>query len=419
MTIRWFISATVREASALRKHVQRLVAAQRDLLPAANLAALDEAFRALDEAIAEPELNTGRVRIKMEELGFAAEKNLKPFPFASIRENVEVLLVALAVAMAIRTFFLQPFKIPTGSMQPTLFGVTSENLINRPDVSIPTGWERVKQWFQGVSYIEVKAPCDGEYQGVSPVAHLAILNLKQVIQVGGQQVTLWFPPDCGEGPQGMEPLEYRSELYKYRNHEFHQGDTLIRLRVIAGDHLFVDRLTYNFRRPDRGEIAVFATSGINHPLMKQDQFYIKRLVALPGEKVQIGDDRHLVIDGHRLDATTPHFEHVYGFDPKAAPHESQYSGHLNDTVAQHYNFPPGGLAPLFPDSSTIYTNHLFVVTNDLTGEGYYDASYMVMGDNTCNSFDSRAWGPFPAENIIGKSFFVYWPLSSRWGWGSK
>jgi len=34
-------------------------------------------------------------------------------------------LVALAVAMGIRTFFLQPFKIPTGSMQPTLFGVTS------------------------------------------------------------------------------------------------------------------------------------------------------------------------------------------------------------------------------------------------------------------------------------------------------
>ncbi len=56
----------------------------------------------------------------------AANKWLKPYPNAAWRENVEVLLVALAVAMAIRTFFLQPFKIPTGSMQPTLFGVTSE-----------------------------------------------------------------------------------------------------------------------------------------------------------------------------------------------------------------------------------------------------------------------------------------------------
>ncbi len=56
----------------------------------------------------------------MDGLEKAANKWLKPYPNATIRENVEVLLVALAVAMGIRTFFLQPFKIPTGSMQPTL-----------------------------------------------------------------------------------------------------------------------------------------------------------------------------------------------------------------------------------------------------------------------------------------------------------
>ncbi len=65
-----------------------------------------------------------------------------------IAENVEVLLVALAVAMAIRTFFLQPFKIPTGSMQPTLFGVNSENLLGDKSFVRPTGWERVKEWFE-------------------------------------------------------------------------------------------------------------------------------------------------------------------------------------------------------------------------------------------------------------------------------
>src|SRR5260370_19843105 len=66
----------------------------------------------------------------------AANKWLKPYPNAAWRENVEVLLVALAVAMAIRTFFIQPFKIPTGSMQPTLFGVASE-----PDFSHYDSWE--------------------------------------------------------------------------------------------------------------------------------------------------------------------------------------------------------------------------------------------------------------------------------------
>jgi signal peptidase I len=39
----------------------------------------------------------------------------------------------------------------------------------------------------------------------------------------------------------------------------------------------------------------------------------------------------------------------------------------------------------------------------------------VMGDNTMNSLDSRYWGDFPAEKVIGKAFFVYWPLSERFG----
>jgi signal peptidase I len=43
----------------------------------------------------------------------------------------------------------------------------------------------------------------------------------------------------------------------------------------------------------------------------------------------------------------------------------------------------------------------------------------VMGDNTMNSLDSRFWGDFPESSIIGKSFFVYWPITSRFGWGNQ
>jgi len=68
-----------------------------------------------------------------------ANKWLKPYPNSALRENIEVALVAIAVAMAIRTFFLQPFKIPTGSMQPTLYGVTEEDLRGRTDVKPPGG----------------------------------------------------------------------------------------------------------------------------------------------------------------------------------------------------------------------------------------------------------------------------------------
>jgi signal peptidase I len=162
----------------------------------------------------------------------------------------------------------------------------------------------------------------------------------------------------------------------------------------------VDRVAYNFRKPKRGEIIVFETKGIPRDYREtlrwripDNQFYIKRLVGLGGERVQIGSDRHLIINGDRLDSSTPHFEKVYGFDPKQPPQESHYSGHVDGSE----------LAPFFqgkPEGVEIPPDH-----------------YMVMGDNTVNSLDSRAWGYFPATAVIGRAFFVYWPFSERFGLG--
>src|ERR1039458_9868329 len=156
MIFKWLFSKAVREACAVKKHYARLLTAQRDILPPQAVGAVQLKLDELSAAIKEG--HKGRINIKAEELQFAAEKWLKPYPSPAWRENVEVLLVALAVAMGIRTFFLQPFKIPTGSMQPTLFGVTSENYLapgGNPNFKIPTGWERVKEWFEGVSYIDI------------------------------------------------------------------------------------------------------------------------------------------------------------------------------------------------------------------------------------------------------------------------
>jgi len=417
MNLRWFISKAVREACTVKKHYGRLLKAQHDLLSAPAIAAVQGKLDELDAAIAEG--HSGKLRLKAEELQFAAEKWIKPYPHVAWRENVEVLLVALAVAMAIRTFFVQPFKIPTGSMHPTLFGVTSvpdftkinywqedklkerselfDQIKERDAIQIPTGWARVKAWLHGDSYIQVFAPADGVIDSVSPPTKFLIFNIKQSITIGGVEQTIWFPPDFGE-----QTLMRRAGLDP--NKVYHRGDEVVRMKVSAGDHLFVDRLSFNFRKPERGEIVVFATQGIDNPQMPQDQFYIKRLVAMPNEKVQIGDDRHLIIDGERLDAGTPHFERVYGFNPDQPPRESQFSGHVNGTVAAKFGLYPN-LAPNFPDASTVYEN-----------DGDH---YMVMGDNTCNSFDSRAWGSFPARNVIGKSFFVYWPLTDRFGWGNR
>jgi len=121
--------------------------------------------------------------------------------------------------------------------------------------------------------------------------------------------------------------------------------------------------------------------------------------------LQIGDDRHLKINGERLDTSTPHFEKVYSFDPKLPPLESRYSGHVNDKVAHRFYPHMYGSMFLFPDEKATYT--------------IQPEHYAVMGDNTLNSLDSRYWGDFPATNVIGRSFFVYWPLSDRFGWGYR
>jgi signal peptidase I len=268
MIFKWLFSKAVREACAVKKHYARLLTAQRDILPPQAVGAVQLKLDELSAAIKEG--HKGRINIKAEELQFAAEKWLKPYPNAAWRENVEVLLVALAVAMGIRTFFLQPFKIPTGSMQPTLYGVTStpdftkvnfwqENKaklqadvreqFNLGDaIKVPSGWERVKDWFAGNSYVHVVAQADGMIEKISPMNRFLIFNLSQTFSIGGVEQTMWFPPDYGEADlvhrAGLDPA-----------HVYHKGDDIVKMmRVSTGDHLFVDRFTYNFRKPERGEI---------------------------------------------------------------------------------------------------------------------------------------------------------------------
>jgi len=412
MLIRWLTSQTFRHALTLRKHVRRLLAAQRDILAPQAASNLDRALADFNAVLASGADNQALL-LEMQKLEDAANKWIKPYPHAAWRENIEVILVAVGVAMAIRTFFIQPFKIPTGSMQPTLFGVTSDNLINDPNFTIPTGLARVKEWFEGISYIHVVADQDGQLGQLGQFSNglplvfsepkkFLIFNLRQTYRFAGVEHTLWFPPDLGEAPLEYRALDQANHLMLDPGHVYHKGEDILKMRVSAGDHLFVDRVTYNFRKPERGEIIVFATAGTK--IEKQDEFYIKRLTVLPDERVQIGNDRHMIINGKRLDKTTPHFENVYGFDPATPPRESHFSGHVNGVVAQQYNLYPN-LAPLFPDQNTVFTN---------TGD-----NLMVFGDNTCNSSDSRYWGTLPASNVIGKSFFVYWPFTSRFGWWNR
>src|SRR6185437_16679655 len=119
MNLNWLTSKTVREANAMRKHVHKLLQHQRDILSAKAVSEVEASMQEIQDAIA-AKADKATLEKKMENLEKAANQWIKPYPNAAWRENIEVLLVALAVAMGIRTFFLQPFKIPTASMQPTL-----------------------------------------------------------------------------------------------------------------------------------------------------------------------------------------------------------------------------------------------------------------------------------------------------------
>jgi signal peptidase I len=426
MTLNWFTSKTVREATSMRKHVKKLLQHQRDILSPKAISEVEAAMKSVDDSV-RANADKAALEKKMEELEKAANQWIKPYPNATYRENFEVLLVALAVAMGIRTFFLQPFKIPTASMQPTLYGITSKDLLVETNYQKPTGLGRVKDWFAGGSYVTFKADQDGTFDGISRPLRLLIFNIKQTIWFAGKAHTLWFVPDTGGGaplqlnlldtlaftfkdlpadPQGSD-LEMRMRVR--RGTSFHKGDQVLNMKIISGDHLFIDRLTYNFRPPSRGDIVVFETRGIDKlPLDQQDTFYIKRLVGLGGDTLSIKQDYmvtdvprvgdcpvgHLVVNGHELSTATPGFEGLYSFSN-----------------------PPRGKNVLVYQDNHYYGHAMMQFLSPGEDFQVQPDRFFVMGDNTMNSLDSRFWGDFPQTKVIGRAFFVYWPVSERFGWG--
>jgi signal peptidase I len=400
MVFRWFRSRSFRQAADLGRRVRKLLNAQRDILSPTAIDAISASLTELKAALRSG-ADAQVLQARAKDVEEAANKFLKPYPYSGVRENIDVILVALVVALGIRTFFLQPMAIPTGSMQPTLYGITVENLQTQPGARIPGVLGRwFDSLFRGISYYHVVAEADGPVQQIEAPRQVIPFVKKQRFQAGGHWYNIWFPPGTLPAREGV-PAEQLLFLHAgvQANRVYRKGEPIISLRARSGDRLFVDRFTYNFRRPRVGEIVIFESRGI--PLLLQDTHYIKRLVAREGDAVRIGNDRHLILNGERLDASRPHFEHLYTFT--GPPREDHYSGHVNEFVGRLNGRP--GIAPLLPDENAAFT--------------VPSRHYLVMGDNTMNSYDSRAWGPFPQEKVVGKHSFVFWPISSRFGWAVR
>lgn len=472
---RWFVSKRLREAVEDCKQIKKLLAAQRDLIRPAKIEKLEKALTELKTQCRGPIDKEALQTARMNTLD-TADKVLIPYPDASYRDWVEMFLVVAALVLAFRTFFFQPFKIPTGSMQPTLYGITIENLKDRFSGNITGGVEsgiltvsedffqptdqgrlivfddnssvtithvlssesvkvgsekKIRQQkftvkfqlpdkmayfvekLRGYSYHSMQAEGNWKVKSIEPPKTVFPFITKQILIFqdidSGKSIrrTGWFPPMDSY----RKPILGRGRSDDY-NHsfvgtEFEPGEFIYKLRVKTGDHLFVNRITYNFRHPRRGDISVFTIKNADvthqHPgLPQKDTFYIKRLTGLGGEEIHIGKDRHLRINGYRLSSADERFEFIYSH-PK----------NLNRL-------------PINPTIKSVYSGHQLV--NDL-GPDFSDQQfpyvvpsghYLFFGDNTANSMDSRSWGALPKNKVIGHSSFVYWPpLSSRFGWSHR
>jgi signal peptidase I len=125
------------------------------------------------------------------------------------------------------------------------------------------------------------------------------------------------------------------------------------------EYLIVDKLTYHFRSPARGDVIIF------HSPQSGGVLLIKRIIGLPGEKVEIKGGE-LYINGYRLQEK-----------PQFAP---------------------------IP-----YRDYSVTVPR---------GQYWVIGDNRSKTVGSHIFGPVPRHNIVGRAWIVYWPRSA-WGFSPK
>lgn len=129
----------------------------------------------------------------------------------------------------------------------------------------------------------------------------------------------------------------------------------------SGERLIVTKAVYLWGEPKRGDIVVF------HATQTRD--YIKRVIGLPGDTVEVRDDR-LYINGKEV--PEPYLEEYR--------RKTQQAG--------------------------------LVLTEDFGPQQVPEGSYFVMGDNRRNSQDSRMIGAIPKDQIVGRADVVFWPLPS-------
>src|SRR5437016_6910305 len=158
-----FASRYVKYSKLLLRHAQKYLRYKRDILETETYDAVGADVRRLHAALRQRDRK--QIESRAEELD-AKLHQLTPVTWESHwRENCEVILVAIVVAVGIRSYFLQPFKIPTGSMQPTLNGI-----IGHPSADpAPNIMRQIGEFIvAGRNYINVVSREDDQVSEIAP-----------------------------------------------------------------------------------------------------------------------------------------------------------------------------------------------------------------------------------------------------------
>jgi signal peptidase I len=383
-------------------HLRKTELIHRDLLTAEQQTSIKMLAQEVDAERRRPDASAEQLEAAASKVEQQSDKLLPPQvrERSVVGEYLEIIVVALAIAFAVRGLFMQPFKIPTGSMEPTLYGI---HFVEAPDLEMPNILQRTVDFMHfSRRYTDIKVERAGELEGsVVPARSLPFFPTS-IVTVGGVRYRLpgrpenaieCLPESAGRFIRGMYAFDRDRGIQPPERPAYEAGDVLSRGYLEAGDHVFVNRLSVGFSEPKRGDIMVFLTDGIRfngRPL--SGRYYIKRLVGLPGDQLRLGSDRRLYVrpageaDFRVLDAETdPGFARIY----------SRQGGYHGYVFPSQY----GAKYLLSPED---------VVTIP-------EGEYFMLGDNSPNSLDSRFWGTVPRRNLVGRASLVWWPLSPRWG----